>query len=451
VVVFFAVMSMGAACQATQQQLVSDASRSITLEVWGVWDNPDELQPVLNQFQGKYNQVSINYRKFRYEEYERALLEAMAEGTGPDIYAVHNTWMQKYKSRLQPSPQSLKMSQVQRTQGALGRQETTVTILNLPGTLPADVRARYATVVAGDAVMDNLAYGLPLSMDSLVLYYNQQLMDAAGIPNAPKTWDELKAMVPRLTLQNAQGEIVQSAIPLGTATNVSRSTDILANLMYQTGTQMLSEGGAVLFNQPLAGQNSAFVPGEDAMRFYTDFASPSSSVYTWNSSLPDGFQAFVSGQAAMFIGYAYHLPLIRTQAPTMDVRVTGFPQITESPVGGGVYFANYWLYGVAKSTNEVDAAWALVQHLGSAEAAQLYATTAGRPTALRALIDAQSADERIGVFAKQVLGSRSWYRGLNSTAAEAALKDAINEVNTGTRVTQEALNIAAQRVAQTLR
>ena len=65
----------------------------------------------------------------------------------------------------------------------------------------------------------------------------------------------------------------------------------------------------------------------------------------------------------------------------------------------------------------------------------------------------QLENEDIGTFAAQVLTAKSWYRGKDARGAEAALLDAIDSVLGGTdpRQVRQFLNIAAQRVNQTLR
>lgn len=439
----------GFGCTPQESAEVKAASQPFALTVWGVWDNPDDIAPVFAAFHQQLPYVAVEYRKFRYEEYEQAILESAVTGTGPDVIALHNTWMLKYQPRLLAAPAALHLVATQ-TSGPQYQQKTVRVLQDVPGIQPKDVRQKFVDVVAGDAVVGEKVYGLPLSLDTLALFYNKQLLNAAGISAPPKTWEEFKQQVRQLTAQDTEGNIAQAGAALGTSSNVPRSADILALLMLQNGTKMLSGSGqSATFHLPVGQGDSAFVPGADALRFYTDFASPSKEVYSWSAQQSDALQAFAEGKLAFFLGYAYHIPVLRTQAPQLAFGVSTVPQI--SATGTKVNFVNYWLYGTMAATKHPNEAWALVQFLGSEEAQKIYSAKAGKPSGLRSLIDAQSQDEKLGAFSSGLLTASSWYHGKNSNAAEAAMKDAIDAVVAGTRDTQAALNVAAERVNQTLR
>ena len=158
-------------------------------------------------------------------------------------------------------------------------------------------------------------YGLPLSVDSLALIYNRTMLDNAGITKAPSTWLEVKEAVKKLTLQDDEGNIVQSGIALGGSKNINRTSDILSLLMMQNGTEMVDPTGRkIMFAETSPySDDKNYRPGMEALRFYSDFAMPSKEVYSWNSAMPEASEAFVTGSLAMMLGYSYQLPIIRTQ------------------------------------------------------------------------------------------------------------------------------------------
>jgi len=152
----------------------------------------------------------------------------------------------------------------------------------------------FADVVYNDAVFDNQIFGLPMSVDTLALYYNRDLFNTAGIPLAPTTWTEIQEAVKRLTYQDTAGALTQSGIALGTADNVDRATDIVSLLMLQNRAVM-TVGRSVTFQQTPPNGSREYVPGPDAVRFYTDFANPVKEVFTWNSQQPNSLDAFAQG------------------------------------------------------------------------------------------------------------------------------------------------------------
>jgi multiple sugar transport system substrate-binding protein len=283
----------------------------------------------------------------------------------------------------------------------------------------------------------------------LVLYYNRTLLNQANLANPPATWAEFKEAVKALTKLNRDGEIVQSGAALGGARNINRAPDILAVLMMQNGTEMTdSSGRAAAFNAvPAALADKGVRPGQDALRFYADFANPTKEVYSWNEKMPESLNAFAAQKTAFFFGYAYHLPLIRSLAPNLNLGIAKLPQIATD--GKPVNFANYWLEAVTKQSKNPAAAWAFIQFAAGAPQVKSFLNRANKPTALRALISDQRQNDDLVNFADQVLTARSWYRGKNTAAMEEALRVMIEQAASNKAKPEEAVNLAAQKVNET--
>ena len=435
------------------REAMHELTTPITLKYWRVFDGQDNFNEIIKAYQQLHPNISIKYRKLRYDEYEQALLEAWAEDRGPDIFIVHNTWLDKYKSKILPLPETLKLPYVleRDKKGNLVKAgyKDSRTIS------PIEVKNKFAAVVYGDVVRDGKIYGLPLSVDTLALFYNRKLLDNAQITRPPRTWLEVKAAVKKLTLQNEAGEIIQSGIALGTADNINRAADIVALLMMQNGAQMTDASGRrVIFNMasPYASDKS-YRPGMEALRFYTDFALPSKEVYTWNENMPPATQAFIQGRLAMLLGYAYELPLIKAQGANLDLGVTEAPHINSNAsdaLGSKVNMASYWVETVAKKTQHKNYAWDFVQFMAREDQAIKYLKHARKPTALRALVDQQLSDYDIRPFANQVLTAKSWYHGRDALAMENVFRKMIKAVVEGKNTAQEAIDFAASQVNRTL-
>ncbi|WP_324783866.1 extracellular solute-binding protein [Streptomyces sp. H51] len=65
--------------------------------------------------------------------------------------------------------------------------------LPLDGTEALADRSKFQPNLIEQAKYDGKTYGVPLVTDTLALVYNKALFEKAGITEAPKTWDELKA------------------------------------------------------------------------------------------------------------------------------------------------------------------------------------------------------------------------------------------------------------------
>lgn len=427
----------------------------VELEYWRVFDGKDTFDPIIDAYRAQHPNVKINYRKLRFDEYEEELIRAFAEGNGPDLFSVHNTWLREYQDLMLPMPSSVTVV-AQEERGSVRKEVVTVAI-EKPTTSQKTLTADYIEVVPEAVTLpyqadpgddpENRIYGLPLSVDTLALYYNKDLLNAGGIATPPTTWQRFQEDVSSLTAVNDQGDIVQSGAALGTADNVERSADILSLLMLQTGTQMTDERGRIAFNTIPDDAPEGTFPALNALQFYTDFANPTKEVYTWNEDYVSSFDAFANGETAYFLGYSYHAPLIRTQSPKLNFGIAPVPQIANSRE---VNFANFWVEGVSAQTEYPDWAWDFIMFAADEDNVIAHLEEAQKPTALRSLIDDQIEDENLGPFAEQLLTAEAWYEGRDTGAAEQAFRDLINAILNNTfEDPEDALNLAAQKVAQT--
>src|SRR3989304_4732046 len=381
-VVFFAVFILvGAGC--TKSKPIKPDP--VSLQWWGVWNESDQVAPLIAAYQASHPYVSISYKKFRFEEFETKLTESLAEDQGPDIISINNTWVRRYQSKILPMPDkplSVALGGMQKKGPGteIVYSQTIVPVLN-----SKIIKEKFAPAVFDDVIVDGKIYALPLSVDSLVLIYNRSLLAQAKITKAPSTWPEVLSASPLITFQDKEGKLTRSATALGTANNIPRFFDILSLLMMQSGAQMTDQSGkAATFHQVqnLTAENP---PAAGALEYYTNFSNPNKESYTWNASMPQAVEAFASGQLAMMFGYAYHLPQLKAKAPGLDIGIAPVPQL--DPINETNY-ANYWVEAPLKKTKYPDVAWDFIQFAASDEkAAGAYSEKTGRPPALRSLID----------------------------------------------------------------
>lgn len=423
---------------------------AITLEVWGTFDDSDAFNQVVADYR-KINPYvkEIKYRKLAPETYKEDLLSAMAAGNGPDIFMLRNTWLSNFSDKSVPSP------------AGFFTEKT--------------VRDVFVDVVAEDFLNpEKQVMAVPLSVDSLALYYNKDIFNAAGISAPPKTWEELVSMVPLLVRQDEFGNINQAAIALGTGENVNRSSDILLTLMMQYG-------GSI--TEARFGEQS----GQQALDFYTSFARLGLPTYTWNLRQHFSIDAFYEGTLGMMINYSYHYPTIRQKNAKLNFAVAPLPQWQDQ---APVNFANYWGFAVTKNKSQVidpskpeltlsadnyqkariHESWQLLSYLTlphpngtlrltnalsgktadfplSIDPAKKYLEITKKPAARRDLIDAQKGDVILSPFVQGNLIAKSWKPG-NTEQVESLLVDAISTVARGERNVNDALSILDSRYSQ---
>lgn len=380
------------------------------LVVWGLWHDSEMMDPVLRAFTAQTG-IKVEYKKIAaVAEYETTLLKALAERRGPDIFVIHQSWVEDKRGIMTPAPKSV-----------------------------IDVRAlseEFVDVVTANLVRDGAVYALPTSVDTLALYYNKDLLGAAGVARPAVTWVDLQRDVERLTQVNRVGGIQQSAIAMGTGSNINRAGDIVQALFLQSGLPIFDpqEKNVVINNDA----------GIRALQFYTDFANKTKKVYTWDLAQNYSIDAFAEGKTAMMINYSYHAPTIKLKNPRLNFGVAKLPQNVDSPV---VNFPNYWPWAVANTSAAPEAAWQLVRFMTNAESSAALNDKLSAPPARKDGVVQLQRDPDLGVFAEQALTARSWPI-VNIAATDQIFAELTDSVSSGTATIREALARAQDRLNQ---
>lgn len=438
----------------------------VNLEVWGTFDDSLAYAEIINQYKTLNPYVGeIKYRKFSQDSYRQELVDALASGQGPDIFLISNGWFPAFENKVEPSPGPLMSEQ--------------------------DIKSNFPDVVASDFVIDGKTYAVPLSIDSLALYYNKDMFNAASITSPPVKWDDFDADVKKLTKIKPDGSFAVSGAAMGTGTNISKSADLVSMLMMQNGVNLpYKKGAQVKLEEGVVGQDGkVFQAGEQALGFYTNFAKLSTTAgtmnpsYTWNARQHYSIDAFAEGSVAMMLGYSYQSEAIKKINPKLNFAVASVPQIyPDKPVNN----ANYWAYAVARNkvtpastvggavtsapvSNEtrVHEAWQFLRFLtlknsGSitlynalSKNSKVFPTTfdpaidylkkTAQPAARRDIIELQKNDTKLGPFATGNLIAKHWYQ-VDPDATEKIFVEMIESVNRGDVTLREALTLAGNRI-----
>ena len=432
----------------------------VRLEVWGLFDDSDVMQKAIAEYQKRNPRVKeIVYKKLTVDTYENDLMDALATGNGPDVFLIHNTWLPKHADKLAPSPvDNLSTSQA-------------------PVVTPLQVADQFAGVVFSDFVSDGKVYALPLSADSLALYYNKDLLNQAGIATPPATWLDFDDAVKKITRVDSLGNINLSGAAMGMSDETSagggkinRATDILTLLMMQSGTDMIGPQTkqAAFADFTSATYGGEMTPGESALAYYTKFSNPAKAEYSWNSQQHNSVDSFIEGKTAMMLNYSWLIPKVQSKAPKLNLGIARVPQNKDKNGNGmDIDFANYWGYAVSKSKAQNQAfvtaanqnnhtyatddqrvaeAWKFIRFLtmpqsasadlpvaaASKESADFdpaaeYIANQMKPAARRDLIDKQKSDILLSPFAAGNLIAKSWPQPDN-LAVERIFDDMIDNV-----------------------
>ncbi|OGZ57798.1 MAG: hypothetical protein A3F94_01670 [Candidatus Spechtbacteria bacterium RIFCSPLOWO2_12_FULL_38_22] len=408
-----------------------------TLVFWSIFDEEDVFKDIINKYRAKNPQVKIVYRQKDYSSYREFVAELLSAKEGPDIYAIHHTWLPLEKERL------VSMNEVV-------IDETTGKGIDAPSII-----SKYPDIFRFDFVVEEVddsgnsqpvIYALPLAIDTLALYYNEDYFNSNGIVFAPGTWEEFVEAVKKLRRIDANNNITLAGVAAGSAFNdkVNRVTDILSLLMIQSGAEMNDKFGNVTFDRGVEAQNGlTYFPAKEAMTFYTSFSNPNSLNYTWPTNDRYSIDAFAQGYAAMMFNYSYHRDTIREKNPSLNFAIAPMPQPQESTKR--INYASYWGYAVPKISDEPKLAWDFINFISQEENAKIYLDESNKPTALKSLISYQQKDPELAVFANQILSAKSWIQP-DFFEVQRILERTINDVLTGNKDIESALDNGADEI-----
>lgn len=415
---------------------------SLNLEVWGAFDDIDAYRTDFT----KYTEINpfvgrIDYRKFVEDEYKSELIDALASGNPPDVFLIHNTWLPQFQDKIASAPA-----------GILGE---------------AEFRANFPDTAISDAVRDGQVYAVPLSIDSLALYYNKDLFNFASITSPPTTWEEFNEDARRLTTVGTGNQVLQAGAAIGTSENINRSTDVVQALLFQAGINVGTDARNVSFTKNVA----------NVLDYYTQFARVGSSAYCWNKRLHYSIDAFSEGTVGMMMNYSWQYDRIKRKNPNLNMAVAPLPQPSN---GIKANYANYWMLAVAKSKFDTESAdpqkknevriheaWEFLRYLSmgnngkitltngltgntkefsiSIDPALTYLEKTGKPAARRDLIEKQKSDPFLGPFVTGNLLAKSWEQP-DSEAVETVIADAVDGINIGQLDSKSAAELIDKRI-----
>lgn len=416
----------------------------VVINIWGLWEDESLMKPAVEEYKKIKPDVTVNYEFQSSQNYRTRTQTKITANEGPDIYMINNSWTPMFikSGSIKSAPKEVfTVQEYSQIFYPVVRDDFT-NYLALKTTIDVATNISDKNKVLQDEFnTQGKIYAIPRGIDGLALYYNVDILDAAGI-NVPKTWNEFKDAAFKLTVADQSNIIKTAGVAMGLSGNVAHWPDII-------GLLFLQQPGAKI-NAP------ADANGADVLRFYTDFAKVSEK-RVWDNTFEPSTQAFAAGKVAFYFGPSWRAHELRQMNPGLNFKIAPVPQLA----GKQVAWANYWGYAVSSKSKFPKESWEFLKFLSSAEAQKLLYQKASE-TRLFGLpysrVDLQKElinDPLTGAFVAQGPYYKSWY--LNSNTMDQGLndemikyfEDAVNStVNQGDP--QSALQTTAKGIEQVL-
>ncbi|OGK14059.1 hypothetical protein A3A93_00810 [Candidatus Roizmanbacteria bacterium RIFCSPLOWO2_01_FULL_38_12] len=395
----------------------SPTNEKVTLVYWGLWDEKEVFQGLIDEYQSQNPNVTIQYEQVSPDTYRERLLARSKTGNGPDIFRYHNTWLPQLSEVITAIPPEIMTNE--------------------------EFELTFYPIHAKDLKIENSYYGIPLMVDGLVMIYNEDILRQAGKQQPPQVWvggqDDVINTVSALTVRDTTGRIITSGMAIGTANNIDHFGEIFGAILMLNGGDLkkLNEREAV-----------------EALQLYRKFGEEN----FWNESQSNSISAFIQGRVAMIFGPSWQVVNIKAQNPDLNVKVAQFPR---GPDDKSISIANYWVEGVNKFGKNQIESWKFLKYLSQKEQlTKMYENQSktrifGVAYPRRDLLETQKDNQYLAPILDMAqndrlislpLVDRTFDKGMDDEILqyiENAINDTVNGVDYG-----EALNKAQQGVSQ---
>lgn len=350
--------------------------------IWGTFPTSITLTEMLSVMNSSNEGLNVTYQKKDPITYQQDLIEAFAEGTGPDLFIITGDMIKRNNNFIYKVPYE---------------------------SYPEKV-FRDSFIDGAGIYLDNVGVlGFPLIVDPMVLYYNKDILKNEGIVYPPKTWDELFTLNPVLTKRDDSGVISQSMIALGQYDNINNAKDILVTLLVQNGNSIIkkdtNQGYISTLNDNTL--NLSISPIEAIMTFFIEFSNPSNTNYSWNRALPNSLDMFTAGKLVFYIGKASELFKIESINPNLSFDVTDIPQVKDSATKRT--YGEIYSVVVSKKSINMASAIGVAGIMSVGDNAKNLSAATSLPPASKALLAKRPNDPYLFTFFNSALISNSWF------------------------------------------
>lgn len=334
------------------------------VQIWGTMPG-DGMQTVLQSLASQNDSfLNVDYRYINPADFNNRLVNALADGRGPDIILASHESLVDMRRRIAPY-----------SYDTIARR---------------DIMDLYIDGAQIFALSDGL-YGLPIAVDPIVLYWNRDVLATKGFLAPPRTWEELlNVQFGTLIERDFDRTIRRGVIPMGSYTNERNAFGVLSMLIIQGGSAGVTDtqrGYEINLENALAGGSN---PVRAAVSFYTRFSQPSNTYYSWNRSFESDRNAFAREELAFYLGYASEATDIERLNPNLNFDIAEVPQGSTASVRRT--YGQFYGLSLLRSSDNPAGAYSVMAALNNVQTAAAIATGSGLAPVTRQAVSSGSND-----------------------------------------------------------
>ncbi len=221
-------------------------------------------------------------------------------------------------------------------------------------------------------------YGVPLFIDSGVLYYRKDLLKKYGF-KPPETWQEMVEQARKIVSKEAEENIEL----YGFSGQFKQYEGLVCDIM----EYILSNGGNIV-NPESSKSEIAKKPALEAVRFVREnIIGEIAPVGVLTYQEPESLDLFIQGKAVFHRNWPYAWEVSNNPERSTIVNKVGITRLPHFPGGKSYSTLGGWQLGISSYSKNKEAAWTFVRFLTSERIQKLLALKAGRAPTRKVLYD----------------------------------------------------------------
>ncbi len=387
--------------------------------MWGSFDR-NLMETYLQTLNDIDNRVeNVFYEEIPADVFQSRLAEALADGSGPDLFILDQSNLVRHWDKV-----------------------SKFSYEDIPEREYKDTYIEEAEMFLSSEGIR----GLPFSVDSLVMYWNRDIFAQNGFSQPPSFWDEFFLLSERITKRDNSNNIEIATVAFGEFDNVTHAKDIISTLIMQAGGDIVgfNESGLYVDVTVREGANE-INPTQTALRFFTEFANPVKTVYTWNRSLPSSLDSFAQGKLAIYIGYASDVKTIQAKNAHLNFDVAPLPQIRTGEQKRVMTYGKLHALAVPKVAVNSYGGEEMAKFMSGREASEVFAQINSTASPRRDLLSKTPDDPLLLIFRNAALLSRAWFDP-NSEETTRIFRRMVGDVTSGATKLSDSIGRASQEL-----
>lgn len=306
----------------------------------------EAMNMLIEQFEAENPDIDVIHNSdIAYDNFRDEIAASAPAGVGPDVVTLFYGWIPAFVDAgyLVPLPEPFTEEYI---------------------------NENFVPMVAGSAGFEGEYWAVPTAVRSLSMFYNIDMLEAAGYDGPPETLDELVEMAQALTIYDgdpAIENIVQEGFPPQISGQWHHWFREVLLRQFDGGAPYSEDNREVLWNSEAGCEAFAFMT-----QFETDLLTGSNDIFT------DANTAFVNGQAALHIDGSFRLGTIAANNPDLNFGVAELPV---GPNGEKHTYGSYWTHGITRRAAEdparLEASVRFLEFITSPEAGKLWVAEVG--------------------------------------------------------------------------